>query len=204
MKTFSSFLVKLSQKGLVFIALFWYIVPTTGKMIDISKCKLTKYPAPILKQKALPIESIDEDVASLATAMLDIMFDNNGIGLAAPQANFSLRMFVVSISGEREDAMVFINPKLTLLTSCEIMQEGCLSVPGIYTNIKRATKVKVEAQGLDGKEFTIVADGLLARCIQHEYDHLEGKTIIDRMTTLGKLKHRKEIEAMIDAATEQD
>ena len=167
-------------------------------MIDISKCKLTKYPAEILKQKAQPIEKIDEGVAALAEKMIDIMVESNGIGLAAPQANLSLRMFVISLEAKKDDAMVFINPKVEALGSLEVMQEGCLSVPGIYTNIKRAGKVRIIAQALDGSEFTMEADGLLARCIQHEYDHLEGKTIIDRMSTIGKLKYRKEIEEMIN------
>jgi peptide deformylase len=167
-------------------------------MIDISNCKLTKYPSEILKQKAKPIEKIDEGIIALAEKMIDMMVEQKGIGLAAPQANVSLRMFVISLESVKDDALVFINPEIKTYGSIEAAQEGCLSVPGIYTNIKRPAKVTVTATGLDGEEFTIEADELLARCIQHEYDHLEGKTIVDRMTTIAKIKHRRAVESLID------
>ncbi|MFI4910851.1 MAG: peptide deformylase [Sedimentisphaeraceae bacterium JB056] len=167
-------------------------------MIDLSNCKLTKYPAEILRKKALPVEKIDESIVELAEKMIDMMIEENGIGLAAPQANVSLRMFVISLEGNAEDAIVFINPEIKTYGSIEAGQEGCLSVPGIYTNIKRPSKVTVKALGLDGKEFVIEADELLARCIQHEYDHLEGKTIVDKMTTIAKIKHRRAVEALIE------
>ncbi len=165
-------------------------------MIDINNCRLTKYPEPVLAEKALPVETIDESVAALADKMLDIMIENEGIGLAAPQANVNLRMFVISLESMKDDAIIFINPVIKSLGKVISMQEGCLSVPGIYTNIKRAPNVTVTAQGLDGKEFTIEADELLARCVLHEYDHLEGKTIVERMSSLAKIKHKRAIQEL--------
>lgn len=166
-------------------------------MIDISNCKLTKYPAPILKKKAMPVEVIDETIVELAEKMVDIMIEQQGIGLAAPQANLSLRMFVISLECDRDDVLVFINPEITASGQVETAQEGCLSVPGIYCNIKRSANVTITAQDLAGNEFTIEADELLARCIQHEYDHLEGKTIVDRMSTIAKIKNRKTVESLV-------
>ncbi len=165
-------------------------------MIDIDKCKLTRYPAQILKLKAMPVEAIDDDIRRLADRMIDIMVESNGIGLAAPQANVSLRMFVISLESQRENAMIFINPRIETTGPTETMEEGCLSVPGIYTNIKRPARVTVTAQDLDGKEFTIEAADLLSKCIQHEYDHLEGKTIVDRMSMVAKIKYRRTLDTM--------
>jgi peptide deformylase len=173
------------------------------KMIDIDKCELTKYPAEILKKKALPVEVIDEDIVKLADRMIDIMVGQKGIGLAAPQANVSLRMFVISLESIRDETLVFINPVIKTFGSLETAQEGCLSVPGIYTNIKRFPRVTVTALGLDGKEFTIEADELLARCIQHEYDHLEGVTIVDKMSTIAKIKHKRAVETLIEDYREE-
>ncbi len=165
-------------------------------MIDIEKCKLTRYPAQILKLKAKPVEEINEDIRLLVERMIDIMVESNGIGLAAPQANMSLRLFVISLKSQKEDAMVFINPRIETAGATETMEEGCLSVPGIYTNIKRPAKVTVTAQDLDGKEFTLETTELLSKCIQHEYDHLEGKTIVDRMSMVAKIKYRRTLETM--------
>lgn len=169
-------------------------------MIDIEKCKLTRYPAQILKQKAKPVEEINDDIRQLADRMIDIMVESSGIGLAAPQANVSLRMFVISLESTKEDAIVFINPTIETAGTVETMQEGCLSLPGIYTNIKRPARVKVTATDLDGNEFTIEATELMSKCIQHEYDHLEGKTIVDRMSMVAKIKYRKALETMSEGS----
>ena len=169
-------------------------------MIDIDKCKLTRYPAQILKLKAKPVEKIDDCIRRLAERMIDIMVESGGIGLAAPQANVSLRMFVISLESQKENAMVFINPRIETAGPTETMEEGCLSVPGIYTNIKRPARVKVTAQDLDGNEFTLEATELLAKCIQHEYDHLEGKTIVDRMSMVAKIRFRRTLDNMNDGS----
>ena len=113
--------------------------------------------------------------------MIDIMLETKGVGLAAPQAGVNLRIFVVSLDATKENAKVYINPKIETSGPLEAIEEGCLSLPGISAKIKRFTKCPVTATDLDGNTFTEEAEGLLARAFQHEFDHLEGMMIKDRM-----------------------
>ena len=116
-----------------------------------------------------------------------------------------LRLFIISLDGTREAVKVYINPTVTPTSSeFESIDEGCLSVPGVYTKIRRYKKCKVTATDLDGKEFTEEAEGLYARALQHEYDHIEGMTIINRMGRAAKIAHRKQIKALQDSAAEQN
>ena len=161
--------------------------------IDISKCKLTFWPAEVLRQKTEPIEQINDNIREFADRMIDIMIESKGIGLAAPQAGVGVRIFVVSLECTREGAVVFINPVIKPFGRITSMQEGCLSFPGMHPTIRRNSHVRVTAVGIDGNEFTAEADGLYAKCIQHEYDHLEGMTIADRMGKIGRLKFRGEL-----------
>ncbi|HPS54073.1 MAG TPA: peptide deformylase, partial [Sedimentisphaerales bacterium] len=155
--------------------------------IDLTQCRITSYPAEVLRQVAKPIDKIDDNVRKLAEKMTDIMIEYNGIGLAGPQANVSLRIFVISLDGSKEGIKVYINPTVKPAGEMETMEEGCLSVSGVYTKIKRYVKCTVTATDLDGKEFTEEADGLYARCLQHEYDHLEGFTIANKMSSAAKI-----------------
>jgi peptide deformylase len=135
----------------------------------------------VLRQKALPIQDIDAQVKALAQEMIETMHRGRGIGLAGPQVGLLQRIFVVQIDGD--SPRVFINPTI-IGTSPEISQyeEGCLSIPGLYADVTRPEKVTVQAWNERGRPFTLDAEGLLARVIQHEYDHLEGVLFIDRLS----------------------
>jgi peptide deformylase len=163
-------------------------------MFDISKCKITHYPAAVLAERAQPVEKIDDSIRRLAEKMAEIMMKKKGIGLAAPQAGVSLRLFIISLDGSREKLKVYINPTVTREGPLIDFEEGCLSAPGIFTKIRRYKRCKVTATDLDGNEFTEEAEGLYARALQHEYDHIEGMTIINRMGKAAKIAHRKQIK----------
>jgi len=164
--------------------------------IDLEQCKITSYPAAVLKQVAKPIDAIDDNVRKLAEKMSDIMIKNKGVGLAGPQANVGLRIFIISLDGSRERIRVYINPTVKPVGNVETMEEGCLSVSGIFTRIRRYEKCTVTATDLEGNEFTEEADGLYARCLQHEYDHLEGITLANKMTSAAKIVHRKALKKL--------
>jgi len=144
----------------------------------------------LLRQKAKKIDKIDEEIKDAAKQMLEIIKQDKGVGVAGPQVGLMKRIFVVHIEGDEE--RIFINPSI-LETSQETIkyEEGCLSVPGIYTDVVRSESVKIQAWNEKGKPFTMEASGLLARVIQHEYDHLEGVLFLDRLT---ELKRNKLIE----------
>ena len=145
--------------------------------------RITKLGEDILRQKAAPfeMEEINDDLRAFIDEMFDTMNEANGVGLAGPQAGISKRIFVVI--ADDDVRRVFINPQI-ISTSSELgdYDEGCLSVPGVYQTVQRPVKVSVQAYNENGKLFTLDADGLLARIIQHEYDHLEGMLFIDRVS----------------------
>lgn len=165
-------------------------------MTDYSKCCLTKFPTPVLMEKAAPVAAINHEIRQLADRMIDIMVETNGVGLAGPQAGVNLRIFVVSIDSTKENAKVYINPTIKLEGSIVTNEEGCLSLPGIYGKIKRYSKCTVTATNLDGEEFTEVGEGLLGRAFQHEYDHLEGRMIKDRLSTAAKLRANRRLKQL--------
>lgn len=167
-------------------------------MIDFEKCQITRYPAGVLAQRAEPVEKIDGDIHRLVDKMVDIMLGKKGVGLAAPQAGVPLRLFIISLDGSRENVKVFINPTVTPTGDLGEIDEGCLSVPGIYTKIRRYKKCKVTATDLDGNEFSDEGEGLYARALQHEYDHIEGVTIVNRMTQVARIAHRKQLKKLED------
>lgn len=164
--------------------------------MDLSKCSITHFPAPVLGRPAKPIDQITGDTRQLADRMIDIMLENKGVGLAGPQAGIDLQIFVVSVDGTKENAKVYINPEITPSGPLEENEEGCLSLPGIYTRIKRQKKCTVTATDLDGNEFTEEAEGLLARAFQHESDHLQGRLIKDRMGRVAAIAHRKRLKEL--------
>ncbi|MGB2808076.1 MAG: peptide deformylase [Sedimentisphaerales bacterium] len=165
-------------------------------MIDIEKCQLTHYPADVLAKSASPVEKIDDNIRQLVEKMIDIMIKNKGVGLAAPQIGVPLRLFIISLDGNRESVKVFINPDVTPTGELDAVEEGCLSVPGIFTRIRRYKKCKVIATDLDGNEFTEEADGLFARALQHENDHINGVTIVSRMGQTAKIARRKQLKKL--------
>ena len=168
--------------------------------IDVDKCVITRYPAKVLAGSAQPVEKIDDTIHRLVKKMTDIMVEQKGVGLAAPQAGVALRLFIISLDGSRENVRVYINP--TVKGEGPFMQneEGCLSVPGIYSKIKRYSRATVTATGLDGKTFTEQADGLYARALQHEFDHIEGVTIVNRLPTTARIVYRRQLKKLEEKA----
>ena len=165
-------------------------------MTDYSTCTITHYPTAVLREKAQPITEINDKIRVLAERMIDIMVETKGVGLAGPQAGVNLRLFVVSIDGTKESAKVYINPTINTEGKVVTNEEGCLSLPGICGNINRYSKCTVTATDLDGNEFTEVGEGLLARAFQHEFDHLEGTMIKDRLGYAAKLRARRRLKQL--------
>lgn len=165
-------------------------------MIDFEKCQLTHYPADVLAGQALPVEKIDDNIRQLIVKMTDVMLKNKGVGLAAPQIGLPMRLFIISLSGAKETVKVYINPTVTPIGELDAVEEGCLSVPGICTKIRRYKKCKVTATDLDGNEFTEETDGLYARALQHENDHINGITIINRMGQTAKIVYRRQLKKL--------
>ena len=167
-------------------------------MIDFEKCRITRYPANVLAHKAGPVEKIDEDIRQLVKKMTEIMIERKGIGFAAPQAGVSLRLFIISLDGTAENVKVYINPTVTPDGALVSNEEGCLSVPGVFTKIRRYKRCKVTAMDLDGNKFSEEAEGLYARALQHEYDHIEGMTIVNRMTQTARIAHRRQLKKLTE------
>jgi len=157
-----------------------------------SKLKIITYPNPLLRKKCQEVKEITEDIKKLSQEMIKIMIENKGIGLAAPQVGIPKRI-IIALTNEGPKA--FINPKIIKKTKeTEIMEEGCLSFPGLFLEIKRWKGVEIEA--LDGNGNKIKADGLLARILQHEIDHLDGILFIDRISFWQKLKIKKKLKEL--------
>ena len=173
-------------------------------MLEPEKCTITRYPAKVLSTAAKPIEKIDDTIRALAEKMIDIMIETKGVGLAGPQAGVDLRIFVISLDGTKEQARVYINPTIKPYGGIESNQEGCLSLPGIWANIKRFKKCKVTATDLDGNEFTDEGDGLYARALQHEFDHLEGMMIKDRLGKVAAISAKKHLIKLEEEYGQQD
>ena len=143
------------------------------------------YPDPRLHKVAKPVQAVDARIHALIDDMLETMYEAGGIGLAATQIDVHERLVVIDTSEERNQPMVLINPEITWMSDERVKgEEGCLSVPGIYDGVERATQVKVKAMDAEGQVRTIEADGLLAVCIQHEMDHLMGKVFVEYLSPL--------------------
>jgi len=142
------------------------------------------YPDPRLHTVATPVAAVDDNIRQLINDMAETMYAAPGIGLAATQVNVHQRLLIVDISESRDQLRVFINPELLETAGEADCEEGCLSVPGIYEKVRRAERIKVRALDGDGKPFVLEADGLLAVCIQHEMDHLDGKVFVEKLSRL--------------------
>ena len=167
-------------------------------MLDPEKCGMTRFPAPVLAERAKPIETVDDSIRRLAAKMIDLMIEFKGVGLAGPQAGVDLRIFVASPDGTRENAKVYINPEIEPAGPIEAVEEGCLSLPGIFAKIRRNTQCTVTATDLDGNRCTESAEGLLARAFQHEFDHLEGKLIKDRFSRIQQIAARRRLRELME------
>jgi len=151
------------------------------------------YPDPRLRKKAEPVACFDKDIEQLVQDMAETMYHAPGIGLAATQINVAKRVVVIDCSEERDDLLVLINPVI-LSTNGEIeTEEGCLSVPGIVAPVTRAESISYSALDTHGQENLYTADGLLAICVQHEIDHLDGKVFVDYLSRLKRVRIRKQI-----------
>jgi len=156
--------------------------------------KILHYPDPRLRRQALPVDTVDDEIRTLIDDMAETMYQAPGMGLAAPQIDVSKRILVIDISEARNDLRVLVNPELLTQEGEQTMEEGCLSVPGVYEEVTRAEKVTVRALGRDGKPFELEANGLLATCVQHEIDHLDGKLFVDYLSQLKRQRVRKKLE----------
>jgi len=169
----------------------------------MAQLSILHFPDPRLRRKAVPVDTVDNSIRSLVDDMFETMYAAPGIGLAAVQVNVPKRVIVIDISEERNQPLVLINPSLLSCEGDEEMQEGCLSVPEINEPVQRAARIRVAALDRNGEPFELEADGLLAVCIQHEMDHLEGKLFIDYLSPLKRNRIRKKLEkqARLEART---
>lgn len=143
---------------------------------------------------AKPVEVFDDSIRTLVKDMAETMYAAPGIGLAATQIDVHQRVIVLDITPDRSDLKVFINPQLTDLHGETVMEEGCLSVPGVYDNVQRAERIRIRAMDENGQPFELEADDLLAVCIQHEIDHLDGKVFVDYLSPLKQQRIGKKLQ----------
>ena len=169
----------------------------------MSKLNILEFPDPRLTTVASEVETFDEALKKLVQDMTETMYSARGIGLAATQVNIHKRLLVLDVSEDQDQPRVYINPKITGSEGEQVHEEGCLSVPGIYANVKRADSITVQAQDLEGNTFEEQAEGLHAVCIQHEMDHLIGKLFVDYLSPLKRNMVRKKLEKQRKAAAKE-
>jgi len=158
---------------------------------------ILRYPDPRLYKTAAPVLEVDESVRALVRNMAETMYAAPGVGLAATQVDVNKRVIVIDASETRNELLVLINPEILNSEGVQYREEGCLSVPGIYEPVERAERVTVRALGLDGGSFTFVAEKLLAVCIQHEMDHLEGKVFVDYLSRLKQQRIKAKLQKQL-------
>lgn len=169
--------------------------------IDVSKLQLVIYPAAVLRQRAKPVTEVTDEVRAVAARMFELMRENDGVGLAAPQVGLPWRLFVTNSKQDKDEDRVYINPRIVSLEGdLEPYEEGCLSLPEIRADIRRQPRATIVATDLEGREFTLTHDGLLARVWQHEQDHLDGILILNRMTPLDRLATRRAVKELESSA----
>ena len=155
----------------------------------MSLLPILRFPDPRLKKVAVPVQDVDETIRRLARDMAETMYEAPGIGLAATQVDVHKRLIVIDISETRDELLTLINPEiLECSADTQVGEEGCLSVPGIYDKAERAERVSVRYLDLDGKVCLVEAEGLLAVCLQHEIDHLDGKVFVEHLSQLKQLR----------------
>jgi peptide deformylase len=156
--------------------------------------KILRYPDPRLHTVAKPVARVDDEIRQLAADMAETMYSAPGIGLAATQVDRHIRMILVDISETKDQLKIFINPEILAKDGETVYEEGCLSVPGIYDKVTRAEHIKVRALDLHGNPFELEANGLLAICIQHEIDHLNGKVFVEYLSRLKQSRIRSKLQ----------
>lgn len=161
----------------------------------MAQLTILHFPDPRLRTRAAPVSQVDDRVRQLVDDMFETMYEAPGVGLAATQVNVHEQIVVIDVSENRDQPLVFINPKIEILDETLFdYEEGCLSVPGFYEKITRPRHVRVTALDREGKSFTIEPEGLLAVCIQHECDHLNGKLFVDYLSNLKRQRIRSKLE----------
>ena len=156
---------------------------------------ILEFPDPRLRTVAKPVERVDDRVRKLANDMLETMYSAPGIGLAATQVNVHERILVIDVSEDRSDPHVFINPEIEVLDQeTQGYEEGCLSVPGFFEEVNRPANIRINAIGLDGEPYVLEPKGLLAVCVQHEIDHLDGKLFVDYISPIKRQRIRSKLE----------
>jgi len=154
---------------------------------------ILEYPDPRLRKRAAPVAAVDDSIRRLVADMLETMYAAPGVGLAATQVDVHKRVIVMDISEERNQPVALINPEILEKQDLEAGEEGCLSVPGVTETVERARQVKFRALDLEGKPVEMTAEGLMAVCIQHELDHLEGKLFVDYLSELKRQRIKKKL-----------
>jgi peptide deformylase len=160
----------------------------------MAKLTILEFPDPRLRKKAAPVEVVDDELRRLIDDMFETMYEAPGIGLAATQVDVHKRFLVIDVSVEKNDPHVLINPKILEKDGTTVSEEGCLSVPGYYAEVNRAEHIRVRYLDRDGNEQEMDAEGLLAICIQHEMDHLNGKLFVDYLSEAKRQRLRKRLE----------
>ena len=162
---------------------------------------ILRFPDPRLHRKATPVAVVDDSIRKLVADMAETMYEAPGIGLAATQVNVHKRVIVIDISEDKSDLLCLINPQILERSGEQLCEEGCLSVPGVYEKVPRAEHVRVRALDRNGEDFELDAEGLLAVCVQHEIDHLDGKVFVEYLSQLklSRIKARLAKKARITA-----
>lgn len=159
----------------------------------MSLLNILHFPDERLRTRAQPVEEVNDEIKQLVSDMFETMYAAPGIGLAATQVNFHRRVIVIDVSEDKNSPLCLINPEIIARDGEQQYEEGCLSVPGFYEPVTRADRIRVRALDREGKEFELEADGLLAVCIQHEMDHLEGKLFVDYLSEMKRSRIRKKL-----------
>ena len=169
-------------------------MPPAGASEIMAKLKILEFPDPRLRTKASPVETVDDELRSLIGDMFETMYEAPGIGLAATQVDVHKRLLVADVSPDKSDPHVLINPEIIEKDGVTASDEGCLSVPGYYEEVQRAEHIRVRFLDRNGEQQEMEAEGLLAICIQHEMDHLEGKLFVDYLSETKRQRIRKKLE----------
>lgn len=171
------------------------IPPPNGTVLcgAMAMLPILHYPDPRLRTKAKPVEVVDDTVRTLIDDLLETMYEAAGIGLAATQVNVHRRVLVVDVSEHRDEPRAFVNPVIEQAEGEQERDEGCLSVPGFFESVRRAERIRVSALNADGERFALEAEGLLAVCIQHECDHLDGKLFVDYISNLKRQRIKSKL-----------
>jgi peptide deformylase len=160
----------------------------------MSILNVLEFPDPRLRTRAKPVVSVDDEVRRIVADMFETMYQAPGIGLAATQVNIHRRIIVIDVSEDKDEPLTLINPEILSREGVEEMEEGCLSVPEVYETVQRADRIRFRALDAQGEAFEQDAQGLLAVCVQHEMDHLEGKLFVDYLSSLRRQRIRKKLE----------